>query len=446
AANVDFTAATEAITGNAAEAMAGLDFTEGAGVLKTGLESSVTEAISAPDISAAKESLRTALSSGITEAINSVDLSAAYAALTALRQALETRAQATLGAQMTIQIPVNLTYNYNVTNPTPPKPTVTAQALTMNTTAHADGGFVNGAELSWVGEDGPEAIIPLGAKRRGRGLELYEQVGEILGVAKNAEGGIYNSRSYVSTSSYTGGTRNAQYIQRTGAVYDNRETQTDISHVLQSNPISYVGNTLNSSALSYGNAYSAGDTLNSSALSYGNAYSAGDTLNRSALSYGNAYTAGDSYTELSQAGQGSYYADTLPMLSPERATAYDAQEGTGAAFEAGVGQYPATTAESDREDARGQDGAFPPLSDDTDQDTEGDGGGGFSGTVNNQPTVIIHVNVNPHFQIDGSGGQSASELEAMVRRCIKEMTDDIGGELAERLIPVFQNMPMGGAG
>ena len=31
---------------------------------------------------------------------------------------------------------------------------------------HANGGVVNGTTLSYVGEDGPEAIIPLGSKRR----------------------------------------------------------------------------------------------------------------------------------------------------------------------------------------------------------------------------------------------------------------------------------------
>ena len=40
------------------------------------------------------------------------------------------------------------------------------------------------------GEDGPEVIIPLGSKRRSRGLELWMQAGEILGVHKNANGGI----------------------------------------------------------------------------------------------------------------------------------------------------------------------------------------------------------------------------------------------------------------
>lgn len=55
---------------------------------------------------------------------------------------------------------------------------------------NAEGGIYDGAMLSWVAEDGPEAIIPLGAKRRERGLELWLQAGEMLGVAEFSDGGI----------------------------------------------------------------------------------------------------------------------------------------------------------------------------------------------------------------------------------------------------------------
>ena len=55
---------------------------------------------------------------------------------------------------------------------------------------NANGGIYDGAMLSWVAEDGPEAIIPLGAKRRNRGIDLWLQAGEMLGVAEFAEGGI----------------------------------------------------------------------------------------------------------------------------------------------------------------------------------------------------------------------------------------------------------------
>lgn len=53
----------------------------------------------------------------------------------------------------------------------------------------SDGGYVHGgAQTVTVAEEGdPEAIIPLGLRRRSRALELYDQVGKILGVDR--EGG-----------------------------------------------------------------------------------------------------------------------------------------------------------------------------------------------------------------------------------------------------------------
>ncbi len=55
---------------------------------------------------------------------------------------------------------------------------------------NANGSFVGGKTLSWVGEDGPEVIIPLGGKRRKRGLDLWHQAGAMLGVSQHAEGGF----------------------------------------------------------------------------------------------------------------------------------------------------------------------------------------------------------------------------------------------------------------
>lgn len=59
----------------------------------------------------------------------------------------------------------------------------------------ADGGLVNGTTLSYVGEDGPEAIIPLGSKRRKRGLDLWNQAGAMLGVPGYANGAIVGGKS-----------------------------------------------------------------------------------------------------------------------------------------------------------------------------------------------------------------------------------------------------------
>lgn len=46
---------------------------------------------------------------------------------------------------------------------------------------HADGGFVRQRELSWLGEEGAEVVIPLSAGKRARAMDLYEQTGAILG-------------------------------------------------------------------------------------------------------------------------------------------------------------------------------------------------------------------------------------------------------------------------
>lgn len=56
--------------------------------------------------------------------------------------------------------------------------------------AYARGGFITTPHLGLVGEAGPEAIIPLSSGMRSRGFELWQQVGEMLGVHPYAQGGI----------------------------------------------------------------------------------------------------------------------------------------------------------------------------------------------------------------------------------------------------------------
>lgn len=76
---------------------------------------------------------------------------------------------------------VRVNYIFNVPQ-TPSLPTGAVK--------RANGGFVDSAQLSIIGEDGPEAVIPLGAKRRNRGLDLWLEAGRALGVNEFAEGGI----------------------------------------------------------------------------------------------------------------------------------------------------------------------------------------------------------------------------------------------------------------
>ena len=55
---------------------------------------------------------------------------------------------------------------------------------------HATGGIFSKPHVGLVAEDGPEAIIPLGAKRRQRGLDLWQKAGAAMGVTAYANGGI----------------------------------------------------------------------------------------------------------------------------------------------------------------------------------------------------------------------------------------------------------------
>lgn len=55
--------------------------------------------------------------------------------------------------------------------------------LAGNLTGNANGGIVQKETLSWLAEgDQPEAVIPLSASKRSRGIELWQQAGEALGV------------------------------------------------------------------------------------------------------------------------------------------------------------------------------------------------------------------------------------------------------------------------
>ena len=83
---------------------------------------------------------------------------------------------------------VNVTVDYNIANPTATINTTTNGSTVSASIApiqgNASGGEVgrHGAELSWVGEEGLEYIIPTVPGRRARGIELWKAAGEALGV------------------------------------------------------------------------------------------------------------------------------------------------------------------------------------------------------------------------------------------------------------------------
>lgn len=197
-----------------------------------------------------------------------------------------------------------------------------------NIGGHATGGMVNGRELSWVGEEGPEMIIPLVPARRERAVELYQQAGEILGVTAHANGGLVGSGS----SSYTSPvTRN--YMD---SYYDGH---TSRHNEFSSDTVDYLSQTVNEAPVA-----------------------------------SNLFSEDDSTASTSSSSQN--VAST-------------------------------------------------------------------SQTVTVRPEVTVKVDVNPEFNITG-GEKSEDEIMAVIRRHMKEMADEIGGELATKLDEVFSNMPLKG--
>jgi len=57
-------------------------------------------------------------------------------------------------------------------------------------------------------------------------------------------------------------------------------------------------------------------------------------------------------------------------------------------------------------------------------------------------SVQVNVNMNPEFHISSPEGQSEEDIVNVVKRHIREMADEIGGEIAIRLEEVFSNMPL----
>ena len=198
----------------------------------------------------------------------------------------------------------------------------------MSIGGHATGGMVNGRELSWVGEEGPEMIIPLVPARRERAVELYQQAGEILGVTAHANGGLVGSGS----SSYTSPvTRN--YMD---GYYDGH---TSRHNEFSSDTVDYLSQTVNEAPVA-----------------------------------SNLFSEDDSTASTSSSSQNV-----------------------------------ASTSQN----------------------------------VTVRPEVTVKVDVNPEFNITG-GEKSEDEIMAVIRRHMKEMADEIGGELATKLDEVFSNMPLKG--
>lgn len=99
--------------------------------------------------------------------------------------------QSTFSNPIPASCTVNVTLDWHITKLSAGITTSgSGSSVTTSIAGNAEGSIVTGPLLSWVGEDGPEAIIPLGSKRRDRGMDLWLQAGRALGVKEYADGGM----------------------------------------------------------------------------------------------------------------------------------------------------------------------------------------------------------------------------------------------------------------
>ena len=233
--NVDLTDAGVLMNQKLGEAMSSVDMAESNAGLQEGLQSSLTAALEGIDLSESAQMINTsivtalsstegidmsgftaALQSSITSSIDGLDYSGVTTAvgagisnaitatmgtiqgsITSLYSSVGAAINSAFAAGFTTTTTVTITVNYKLANPSA---TISfsgggsgTATVSGSISSNANGGFAYGPELTWWGEDGPEVIIPLGSKRRQRGLELWAQAGEMLGVGKHADGGFIGS-------------------------------------------------------------------------------------------------------------------------------------------------------------------------------------------------------------------------------------------------------------
>ena len=248
----------------------------------------------------------------------------------------------------------------------------------MTVSAHANGGYVNDKQLSWVGEEGPEAIIPLVPGRRNRALELYKEVGDILGVQVNANGNIIGDATPLSGGGSGSKTVTVSAHANGGYVNDALDIP-DVPH----KPYEI-------------------ETPMESVIKNITPYSAGQSSIGSTATEMFAYSSISDFLSLND--------NLLAEAIRNGATGYNGfTEGT----------------ESD------SDTADEPLS--------------SSSTVETGKTNInLNIQMSPQFNISDSGNGKMDEasIMAIIRKNMKSMADELGGEIADRLEQVFSNMPV----
>lgn len=152
----------------------------------------IYDQLSTLDLSKADmEALKTSLSDGVATAIEGADMDKVNAALDIVKGNVETSASTKFGAGYNVTMPLTVTFDYSVSNPTMPSYMSPSSSFNITPKKNAAGGYVSGGpQLSWLAEEGwGEFIIPTNPSRRADALDLYQKAGVALGVQEHAEGG-----------------------------------------------------------------------------------------------------------------------------------------------------------------------------------------------------------------------------------------------------------------
>ena len=357
---IDLSETAASLNGKLGEAMSGLEMEESGGGLAEGISNSITASLEGVDLSGAAESISASLNESLSgaEAMNlsgfgeslSASLNAAVSGIdysgvtstvgTGISSAIEASMGTIQGAISNLYsqvgaaingafaagfqttTTVTITVNYQLANPTATISfsgggTGTA-TVSASIASNAEGSIVNGRILSWVGEDGPEAIIPLGSKRRQRGIELWQQAGRMMGIHEYAEGGIVGagvSKGYLSEPHNLKG------------VFDQPEGIAEL--------------------------------------------------------------------------------ESMPVMPQAALDAEKLSPGQGLDFsEAAVAPVPVNTGQAE--------------------------------TGSTAPNIIIHVDLSPTFEVQEGSGESTETIKGHLR----DLADELAGELAEKLSEIFENTPI----
>ena len=140
-----------------------------------------------------QEFMSTYMTNGVSSGIADADMSAINSSIAGLKSRTDTAVDTAFSAGVTTTMPVNVTLDYNISNPTKTY-SISGAGVTdggaITVSAHAAGGYVSSPELSWLAEEGyGEYVIPTNPSRRGTALELYHEAGMALGVGSTKDAG-----------------------------------------------------------------------------------------------------------------------------------------------------------------------------------------------------------------------------------------------------------------